>query len=302
MAGILPISQNPFLLHIENQMLSSAGVDLWMRREDVIHSEVSGNKWRKLRYNLTCIREGQHLVTFGGAYSNHISATAAAGKILGIPCHGIIRGERATELSPTLRYAESCGMQLHFVSRTDYKDKSRLPAQIFGGEDNLFILPEGGTNELALKGVAEIMDDEMKEMDVVCCPVGTGGTLAGLVSAGSSVSFLGFSALKADLAHDVSKLLSSQACVSQYNLVNEYHFGGYARTTDSLMDFIKDFMRNHGVLLDPVYTGKMMYGLFDLISKGHFPEGTKICAIHTGGLQGWGGFKQRFGIEPPSAE
>jgi 1-aminocyclopropane-1-carboxylate deaminase/D-cysteine desulfhydrase-like pyridoxal-dependent ACC family enzyme len=295
----LRIYKPPFIQRIRNEFTEKFGIHLFLRREDVIHPSVSGNKWRKLRYNLPLIPSGHTLVTFGGAYSNHIYATAAACKDAGIPSIGIIRGERVDPLSPTLQFATSCGMKLKFVSRSDYRSKETLKERLFAGREDIYLLPEGGTNIHAIRGCAEIMDKEMEGMDVVCCPVGTGGTLAGLVSSGTHVRFEGYSALKADLQQDVESLLAGLPH-SPFALINDYHFGGYARISDELIAFIKQFYEEQDVLLDPVYTGKMLYGIMDRLPS--YPHGTRICAIHTGGLQGWGGVTQRFGIDPESWE
>ena len=289
----LRIYKPPFIQRIQNDLTEKHAIQLFIRREDVLHPAVSGNKWRKLRYNLPLIPQGHTLVTYGGAYSNHIYATAAACHEAGIPSIGIIRGERADILSPTLKFAESRGMELIFISRDAYRQKNT--AEIVFGRNDLFILPEGGSNTMAVKGCAEIMDEAMQDMDVVCCPVGTGGTLAGLVSSGADARFEGYSALKADLTNEVNRLLTGIPHTS-FNLIGEYHFGGYAKISDELIRFIRQFYIDHDILLDPVYTGKMMYGIMDRM--GSYRPGTKICAIHTGGLQGWDGMKQRFGTDP----
>ena len=282
------------LEHSVNQQISLSNekqVELYIKREDQIHPFVSGNKFRKLKYNLLEAEKlGQKtLLTFGGAYSNHIAATASAGQNSGFNTIGIIRGEELfnqIESNPTLRFAKQCGMQFKFVSRDQYKLKTtdafleKLKEE-FG---DFYILPEGGTNTLAIKGCEEILTDEDEIFDYICCSVGTGGTISGLINCSKpSQQVLGFSALKGDfLKQDISKF----ATKSNWKLITDYHFGGYAKINTELISFINKFKNDYQIPLDPVYTGKMMFGIFDLIEKNHFPKGSKILAIHTGGLQG----------------
>lgn len=270
------------------------GIELFIKREDKIHSFVSGNKYRKLKYNLLeADKMGfKTLLTFGGAYSNHIAAVASAGVILGFKTIGVIRGdelENAVNSNPTLSFAKDCGMQFKFVSRESYRTKTtntfieKLKAE-FG---NFYLVPEGGTNDLAIKGCEEILNYRDKNFDYICCAVGTGGTVAGVINCSKpSQQVLGFPALKGDFLHqDISKF----ATKNNWKLITDYHFGGYAKINEELVSFINQFKNKNNIPLDPVYTGKMMYGIFDLIEKGYFPKGTKILAIHTGGLQGISG-------------
>jgi 1-aminocyclopropane-1-carboxylate deaminase len=282
------------LEHSVNQQISLSNekqVELYIKREDKIHPLVSGNKYRKLKYNLLEAEKlGQKtLLTFGGAYSNHIAATASSGQNSGFNTIGVIRGEELfnqIESNPTLRFAKQCGMQFKFVSRDQYKLKTtdafleKLKEE-FG---DFYIIPEGGTNELAIKGCEEILTDEDKTFDYLCCCVGTGGTISGLINCSKpSQQVLGFPALKGDfLKQDISKF----AIKTNWKLITDYHFGGYAKINIELISFINEFKKNYQIPLDPVYTGKMMFGIFDLIEKNHFPKGSKILAIHTGGLQG----------------
>ncbi len=283
-------------------------IRLFLKQEYLNHPLIQGNKWRKLKYNLEAFRESgkKNLLTFGGAFSNHIHATAAMGKHFGISTIGIIRGERAAILSPTLNFAEANGMQLHFISREKYRNKyqeNQLEEwkTLF---DNFYLLPEGGTNEAALRGCRELGEEIMQQTttltpDIVCLPVGTGGTLAGLVSGlPPSIQVIGFSVLKGEfIKREVRSLVEQfgghDTCSYKVNV--SYHFGGYAKWSTELVDFMNSFKNKHDIPIDPVYNGKMMYGILDLIRKGYFPEGTKILAIHTGGLQGIEGFNQRFG-------
>ncbi|MEL0457416.1 pyridoxal-phosphate dependent enzyme [Flavobacteriaceae bacterium SZ-1-7] len=267
------------------------GVELFIKREDQIHPFVSGNKYRKLKYNLQEAKKEcfKTLLTFGGAFSNHIAAVASAGKRFGFHTIGIIRGEELKNKineNSTLRFAQQNGMQFKFVSRDEYRNKtsedflSRLKEE-FG---DFYLIPEGGTNPLAIKGCEEILTHEDKQFDYVCCSVGTGGTISGLINCSKpSQQVLGFPALKGNfLQQDISKFVTK----SNWKLIADYHFGGYAKINEDLVTFINQFKADYNIQLDPVYTGKMLFGIFDLAKKGYFPKGSKILAIHTGGLQG----------------
>ncbi len=321
--------QSP-LQSIKDARLEAHQVRLFIKRDDLIHPFLSGNKFRKLKYNLLEMKRlgKAGLITFGGAFSNHIHAVAAAGQLLNIPTVGIIRGEHpfpklsgfrsSTVLNATLAFAEQCSMTLHFVSRFDYRDKALIFKDLERQYPNHYWLPEGGTNTLALRGAAEIVPEIINALgtqpDYICLPCGTGGTTAGVVSAATiltkPIKVLGFSALKGDfLEHDVLELLKqakkdkigiyTEGGVfeekNQWSIQTDYHFGGYAKWTTLLIDFINDFKQQHGIALDPIYTGKMLYGVFDLIEKGFFPKNTTLVAVHTGGLQGIEGFNARFG-------
>lgn len=268
------------------------GIELFIRREDLLHPEVSGNKFRKLKYNMeAAVLEGhRQVLTFGGAYSNHIAATAAAGRILGMQTIGVIRGEEIQENyreNPTLKKAEEDGMRFKFVTRTDYRTKDSTVfltklAEEFG---DFYLVPEGGTNEEAIKGTEEILKEEDVIYDYVCCAVGTGGTIAGIINRSfSHQQIIGFPVLKGDfLIEEIKKYVSKE----NWRLETAYHFGGYAKYNADLLQFIRHFERDTGILLDPIYTGKLLFGIFDLIEQNQFKKDSKILAIHTGGLQGW---------------
>ena len=271
-----------------------------MLREDLNHPLIQGNKFRKLIYNIQEAKQLGHntLLTFGGAYSNHIHATAAAGKAFGFHTVGIIRGEELQHkaLNPTLKQASEFGMRFRFVSREIYrqKDSASFIANLKAEFPDAFILPEGGTNEAAVKGCAEILDERTTMYDYICVPVGTAGTISGLIRASRAhQTVLGFPALKsADFLHDV---IASFTPKTNYKFINTYHFGGYARFSSELITFVNSFSEETGILLDPVYTAKMMYGLNDMIERNHFKAGSRILAVHTGGLQGLQGFEERHG-------
>lgn len=284
---------------IQLPVLTEKKISLFTKREDLLHPIISGNKFRKLKYNLIAAKERDHdaMLTFGGAYSNHIAATACAGKEYGFKTIGIIRGEELKENfleNPTLKLACEHGMQLKFISRLEYRNKEdfgfleRLDRE-FG---KFYLLPEGGTNELAVKGCEEILEASDTEFDFICCPVGTGGTLSGLINSAKNVqSVLGFSALKGDfIKEDIRKFVVRK----NWDIISEYHFGGYAKITSVLVSFLNDFKQKTNILLDPIYTGKMLYGILDMIRKDEFEPGTRILAIHTGGQQGIAGMNQKL--------
>ena len=280
----------------ENIRLNS---QLALKPDYLIHPTVSGNKFRKLKYNLETAKLGNYkgLLTFGGAFSNHIAATAAAGQELKIPTVGVIRGEELifkVDSNPTLRYAKSCGMHLEFVSRSTYKSKTDpvYLQQLLTVFKDYYLIPEGGTNELAVKGCEEILTEKDHSFDIICCPVGTGGTIAGLINGSlPTQKIIGFPALKGHfLKEDICKF----ATQSNWELCEDYHFGGYAKVNASLIDFMNLFKQNHNIPLDPVYTGKLFFGVWDLIKKDYFRRGSSIVLIHTGGLQGIEGMNQRI--------
>ncbi|MFH6603599.1 1-aminocyclopropane-1-carboxylate deaminase/D-cysteine desulfhydrase [Maribacter algicola] len=280
-------------------ILTEKQLTLCIKREDLTHPLISGNKYRKLKYNIATAKDQgfDTLLTFGGAYSNHIAATAYAGKLHGLRTIGIIRGEELEvkwKENPTLRKASEDGMHFKFVSREVYRQKeSHIFLQLLEKEfRNFYLLPEGGSNALAVKGCEEILDAEDRDFDIVCCAVGTGATIAGIAnSATSEQQVLGFPALKGDfLNQDIRKFAHKE----NWKLLTEYHFGGYAKVTPELVHFINDFREKTHVPLDSVYTGKMIFGILDMVKKDYFPPKTKILAIHTGGLQGIAGVNQRL--------
>ncbi len=279
----------------------ASNISLYVKREDLLHPEVSGNKFRKLKFNLLAAR-GQNkdtLLTFGGAFSNHIAAVAAAGKIFGFKTIGIIRGEElAKDLSktfsqnPTLQYAASKEMELKFISRDEYREKDN-PLFIEGllkEFGDFYLLPEGGTNSLAINGCEEILNENDAGFNFICCAVGTGGTIAGIINASMpNQKVIGFPALKGDfLKNEILKYTSK----TNWSIQQEYHFGGYGKINSALINFINDFQKKYHIPLDPVYTGKMFFGIFDLIQSSTFPQNSRILAIHTGGLQGNAGMNK----------
>lgn len=273
--------------------------EIWIKREDMIHPSVSGNKFRKLKYNLEAARAkgADTLVTFGGAFSNHIAATAAAGELYGMKTIGFIRGDELVDKvaeNPTLKFARDKNMQLNFVTRERYRELRRLHtnADYNAQFPHLYFLPEGGTNSLAIKGCEEILNEEDQRFDYICCAVGTGGTFTGLVNAAlPHQQVVGFSVLKGvDWKATISQLTPNE----DYEINENYHFGGYAKSTPELIDFINEFKNDYAIPLDPIYTGKLLYGVVDLLKKGYFRPQSKIVIIHTGGLQGIAGYNLRL--------
>ena len=294
------------LQKLHDPLLEERGITLWIKREDLLHPHISGNKWRKLKYNLQAAQEQQKctLLTFGGAYSNHIAATAAAGKAYGFKTIGIIRGEEHLPLNPTLNFATSCGMELHYISREKYRQKGEYAflKELAEQFNDPYIIPEGGTNSLAVKGCAELVQDININYDYICCASGTGGTIAGIIAGlAGEKQVLGFPALKGGefLQQEIEELVYNYSGqkYSNWQLVTDYHFGGYAKVKPELVAFIQQFQEQHQIPLEPIYTGKMMYGLYDLIKQDYFEKGSTIVAVHTGGLQGNAGFRERLGLK-----
>ena len=272
-------------------LLKKTSVKLFIRREDLIHPFVSGNKFRKLKYNLLEAKNQKKttLLTFGGAFSNHIAATAFAGKQNGFNTIGIIRGdELASKINenPTLKFAQENGMVFEFVSREAYrlKESNDFIEDLKNNYGDFYVIPEGGTNDLAVKGCEEILKEEDSFFDYICSSIGTGGTISGIINSTlPHQKVLGFPSLKGDfLQKDIRKFASKE----NWTLISDYHFGGYGKVSRELIEFINSFYQENSIPLDPIYTGKMVFGVIDLIHLGYFPENSKILMIHTGGLQG----------------
>ena len=268
------------------------GIELFIKREDLLHPIISGNKFRKLKYNIQEAKRLGHatLLTFGGAFSNHILAVAGAGAEFGFKTIGVIRGEELEckiNENPTLAQAQELGMQFHFVSRTAYRDKESSSFISFLCEKfgNFYLVPEGGTNDLAIKGCEEILTSEDKSYFThIACAVGTGGTISGLINSSSEKQqIIGFSSLKGAFLSEVIRNFVSK---TNWSISDAYHFGGYGKVNDELIQFLNSFYSQTSIPLDPVYTGKMVFGILDWIEKGYFPPNAKILMIHTGGLQG----------------
>ncbi|MDZ4669178.1 MAG: pyridoxal-phosphate dependent enzyme [bacterium] len=282
---------NPYapIEEIHQPQFQQKKVKLFLKREDLSHPYISGNKWRKLKYHLLAAKaqNKEILVTFGGAYSNHLLATAAAGAKYGFKTHGFVRGHEVS--NPVLHLCKLFGMQLQFVSRENYRQKESLFSNYFGLNQSAVNIPEGGAGPLGEQGVAEIFEEkQMKEnFEHIFCSVGTGGTLRGLIK-GLHANHIeahlhGVVVLKGAEEMDQEFLdLSS----NNYTLHHRFHVGGYAKTNEVLLAYIQNFASTTGVLLDQVYEGKMMLGIQTLVAENYFKPGSKILALHNGGLVG----------------
>ncbi len=307
---------------IEHPALAEAKLRLLIKREDLNHPVVTGNKWWKLKYNL---KEAERLrkktiLTFGGAFSNHIYATAAAAHKLEMNCIGIIRGEENLPLNPTLAFASQMNMKLYYVDRETYRTKNSnaFLSHLKNTYGDFYLIPEGGSNSLAVKGIVEFSKLLGNDFDYLCCPVGTGGTLAGLIEGvPNEKQIIGFSSLKGGdfLKEEVESLLADYRALTNSSVEAEknhlksvygkweveasYHHGGYGKVTKDLLFFLKEIEENTSIRFDPIYTGKMLFGIIDRAKKGMFNPGSTILAIHTGGLQGWMGINERYAKNLP---
>ena len=273
-------------------------IRLFLKREDLIHPHISGNKYWKLFYNINSYLEPKpenpFIITFGGAFSNHIAATAALGKEFQSKTLGIVRGEELQnkfQENPTLKLAHENGMEFRFVTREAYRNKESLTQILQKEFPEALIIPEGGTNHRAVEGIQYMLNSETKSFDYLCTAVGTGGTVAGISKfAEENQQVLGFKVVDDDsLYNRVVELSKRNNC----KLI-EAHDGGYGKISDENIRFINVFKEKYGIQLDPIYTGKMMKKIFELIDDNYFPDGSKILAFHTGGLQGIFGANERL--------
>ena len=275
------------------QISLQKNIQLFLKREDLIHAQISGNKYWKLFYNINSYLDqnpaNPFIITSGGAFSNHIAAVAALGKEYQLKTLGIIRGEELQDKwqeNPTLKLAHQNGMDFRFVSREEYKNKETLTQILEKEFPNALIIPEGGTNKHAVEGIKFMLTEETKRFDYLCSAVGSGGTIAGISKfAEENQKILGFKVVDDQSLYNKVSELSTR---NNFELI-EAHDGKYGKITDENIRFINDFKQNYGIQLDPIYTGKMMRKLFELIEEDYFPVGTKILAFHTGGLQGISG-------------
>lgn len=281
---------------ISNPLFSEKQVQVFVKRDDMIHPFISGNKWRKLKYSLIEAKkqDKKHLITFGGAYSNHLLATACAGAKFGFKTTGFVRGEEVK--NEPLSLCQLFGMKLIFTDRESYKNKTELFEKHFKDDFSAYFIDEGGASLEAIKGCTELIDELPIVYNHLFCAAGTGTTVAGIIKGIKAKSI-------ATQAHVIPVLKRADFLKTEietfsgskiFDFNQNYHFGGYAKTDKKLLTFIKTFCAETGILIEPVYTGKMFYALFDLISKDTFKPGTKILAIHTGGLTGISGMHQRF--------
>jgi len=276
-------------------------IKVFMRRLDLINSPISGNKYFKLKYNISKALEEKNdtIVTFGGAYSNHILATSIISKEVNIKCIGYIRGEKTLPLNPTLNDAINNGMQIRYISRKEYKRINNEDYLNFLKQKhkNSYIIPEGGTNKLAVKG-AELIINSDDNFQFICCPIGTGGTISGIINSSSkNQQIIGFSSIKG--VNKIIDDIDSFTNKNNWKINDDYSLGGYAKVSSKLINFIYDFYEDKNIALDAVYTGKMMMGIIDLILNDNFPKGSNILVIHTGGIQGNRGINERYDLNLP---
>ena len=300
------------LQRLEHPISEKGDISLWIKRDDLLQmgpeQALCGNKWRKLQYNLQAARKVGHdtLLTFGGAYSNHIAAVAAAGIAFGFRTIGCIRGEEHLPLNATLSFALACGMGIHYINRSDYREKhtSVFQQQLREKHGSFYLIPEGGTNHLAIKGCENIPIEVEQQLgripDYYCSAVGTGGTLSGIIAGANNheTTVIGYPALKGNfLEKEVGAFLKNYLGEEPLNwqINTDYHFGGYAKFTPELIQFINQFKTDTKIQLEPIYTGKLLFGVLDMIAKGGFEKGSTVVVVHTGGLQGIKGFNERFG-------
>jgi 1-aminocyclopropane-1-carboxylate deaminase len=282
---------------IKNNLFTEQGLTVFIKRDDLIHPIISGNKWRKLKYTLkkAAAENKTHLVTFGGAYSNHLLATAAVAAKFGFKATGIVRGEVVE--NDSLFLCKLHGMELLFTDRESYRDKPALFNKYFGDDDTAFFIDEGGASPDGAKGCAELVDELIQTYDHIFCACGTGTTAAGIINGLQqhrlATQFNAVPVFKNGgfIRDDIDQYLNAPA---DYTLHTDYHFGGYAKTDDKLISFIKQFIAETGILIEPVYTGKMLYAIYDLATKGYFKPGSNILAIHSGGIWGLLGMKDKF--------
>lgn len=286
------------LQEINDELFNQKNIKLFIKRDDLIDNFISGNKYFKLKYNLIEAAENNFntLLSFGGAYSNHIYSLAYAGKKFGFKTIGVIRGEQHSPLNPTLQFAKECGMEFYYLSRSDYRKKysDEIISRLHKNFGDFYLIPEGGSNNLAVKGCSEIPQRIDIDYHYLFCACGTGGTLAGIIKGADIKSrIIGTAVLKnaSFLLDDVKKLIASERF--NWELLLNYHFGGYAKFNSELVNFIKTFETKFNIQLEPIYTGKLIYAIYDMAKKNYFESGSVIVAYHSGGLQGLEGLRHR---------
>lgn len=285
-------------IHIENNQ----SIRFYIKRDDLIHEHISGNKWRKLKFQIQEATENgkKGIITFGGAFSNHIVATAAACQLSGLQSIGIIRGEATALKNPTLQMANQYGMNFHFVNRTDYRLKTESPLiqNTISRYGECHVVPEGGSHKNALIGVAEVIDElskqSTKSFDYALCAIGTGTTYAGLANSFKG-ELIGINVLKNKaIQSEICALLELSNLESRYKIFHDYHFGGYAKYTPELIEFMHEFYRNYDLKTDVIYTSKLLFAVLDLLNNNYFKYGSRVMIYHSGGLQGNAGMNFRF--------
>lgn len=306
MCGKLTLNLPSPIQEIEHPLFKEKKVSVYLKRDDLIHPQISGNKWRKLKYNIRKAGS-KELLTFGGAFSNHIAATAAACNYYGSKSIGIIRGDMITPLNNTLALAEENGMELKFISRASYKLKSsqKFLKEIKDEFNDPFIVPEGGANYLGLMGCREVIREIDIDFDYIISAIGTGATIAGLAQGlKKHQKAIGISVLKGaySLSDEIKELLDKENedslnVMNKIEVNHDYHFGGYAKIKDELIAFMREFYQEFKIKTDPVYSGKSLYALFDMLKKDRFKQGSRIVYYHCGGLQGIEGIEKKYKFE-----
>ncbi len=288
---------------------TAAHISLYLKRDDLLHPAIHGNKWRKLEPLLPLIQQGEYtgILTFGGPLSNHVHAVAAAGRLYGFPAAAIVRGQAADLSNPTLTFARSCGMQIFPVSKKDYDKGADSAAirRIIADFPGYYPLPEGGSTPAAARNCMRISKEILNQISqktgdplFVAVPAGTGctaaGVIAGLGDAGTALVFPAapYGVDEASVRARIADIVPGRA--PDFRVIAGYCQDGFAAYRPEWIDFAVAFYLENGVLLDPIYTLKTMYGLFDLLGKGYFPAGSTVVAVHTGGLQAWAGFSRRY--------
>lgn len=308
MNGKLKLNIPSPLQALYDPLFEKAGIQVFTKRDDLIDIEISGNKWRKLKYNIKA-SESLPILTFGGAFSNHIAATAAACYRLDRKSFGIIRGERTQPLNYTLQQAEDHGMKLHYISRSDYRLKGNRDfiETLHKKLGDFFPVPEGGANMYGVKGSRDIVNEIDQPFDYLVSAMGTGTTLSGMLTASNShQKQIGIPVLKnGGFLEDEVNRMTKDYCIefnqpsphAKFELFTEYHHGGYARISNELIEFIRYFNKQLHIKTDPVYSGKSAFALYDLIKKGYFEKGSTVVWLHCGGLQGTEGIEKRYGLK-----
>ncbi len=285
------IPQNSPLFRLNDTFFEQNELEFWVKRDDLIHSVVSGNKWRKLNLHLEDALSNNKttIITFGGAFSNHIYATSYVCNAYGFKSFGFIRGDAHETLNSTLDFAQKHGMEIFYVSRDEYRDKNLLYSKTKNIFPNAYLIPEGGSSVLGILGCKAITEEILIDFDYIGLACGTGTTLAG-ISQGlkPEQKALGFSVLKgsfikSEIENNMKKYNLENK--NNFTIFDDYHFGGYAKSTPELIKFCESFFEKFNFEIEPIYTGKMFFGLFDQIKKGYFAKGSKIIALHTGGLR-----------------
>ena len=286
---------------IESNFLYKKQVEIFIKRDDLIHSVISGNKWRKLKYNLQLAKHKKYstVLSFGGPYSNHLHALSYVSNKMGFKSIGVVRGHNNNHLSHTLKFCKQNNMLLYNLDRKNYrlhKSSNLLLQSLENRFGKFYVIPEGGNNQLGAKGCSEILNEVNLEFNYLCCPVGTGCTASGLISSMfQNQSFIGFCPFK--------------KCIEQKNSINNFvnpllnknwillpdnHFGGFAKINHNLIKFVQQFNSDFDIKLDLIYMGKLFYSIFDLIENNYFPKNSKILVLHTGGIQGVNGFNFKY--------